>query len=68
VPASILDRYEPAAVILVAGAPPHMRPLQQQTWETFTRAYQAGRRAIIKYPSRTWPHSTPLLRTGRRSL
>jgi 3-oxoacyl-[acyl-carrier protein] reductase len=36
VPASILDRYEPAAVILVAGAPPHMRPLQQQTWETFS--------------------------------
>src|SRR5260370_18109477 len=36
VPASILDRYEPAAVILVAGAPPHMRPLQQQPWETFS--------------------------------
>src|SRR6266704_5128797 len=34
VAASLLDRYEPMAVILVAGASPHMRPLQQQTWET----------------------------------
>jgi hypothetical protein len=25
-----------AAVILVAGALPHMRPLQHQTWETFS--------------------------------
>ena len=36
VAASLLDRYEPEAVILVAGASPHMRPLQQQTWETFS--------------------------------
>ncbi len=31
---SLLGRYEPASVILAAGANPHMRPLQQQTWET----------------------------------
>jgi NAD(P)-dependent dehydrogenase (short-subunit alcohol dehydrogenase family) len=36
VAARLLDRYEPATVILVAGATPHMRPLQQQTWETFS--------------------------------
>ncbi|HEX6676615.1 MAG TPA: SDR family oxidoreductase [Actinomycetes bacterium] len=36
VAASLLDRYEPEVVILVAGATPHMRPLQQQTWETFS--------------------------------
>ena len=36
VAASLLDGYEPEAVILVAGASPHMRPLQQQTWETFS--------------------------------
>jgi 3-oxoacyl-[acyl-carrier protein] reductase len=35
VPARLLDRYEPEAVILVAGATQHMRPLQEQTWETF---------------------------------
>ena len=33
---SLLDRYEPETVVLVAGASPHMRPLQQQTWETFS--------------------------------
>ncbi len=33
---SLLDRYEPQAVVLVAGASPLMRPLQQQTWETFS--------------------------------
>jgi NAD(P)-dependent dehydrogenase (short-subunit alcohol dehydrogenase family) len=32
----LLDRYEPEVVILVAGASPLMRPLQQQTWETFS--------------------------------
>jgi 3-oxoacyl-[acyl-carrier protein] reductase len=36
VPARLLDRYDPEVVILVAGASPHMRPLQQQTWETFS--------------------------------
>jgi NAD(P)-dependent dehydrogenase (short-subunit alcohol dehydrogenase family) len=33
---SLLDRYEPEAVVLVAGKSPHMRPLQEQTWETFS--------------------------------
>jgi len=36
VPASLLDRYQPQAVILVAGATPHYRPLHQHTWETFS--------------------------------
>src|SRR5919198_6181114 len=40
VPASLLDRYEPDVVILVAGASPHMRPLQQHTWETFSVNWQ----------------------------
>jgi NAD(P)-dependent dehydrogenase (short-subunit alcohol dehydrogenase family) len=40
VPASLLDRYEPEAIVLVAGASPHMRPLQQQTWETFSVNWQ----------------------------
>jgi NAD(P)-dependent dehydrogenase (short-subunit alcohol dehydrogenase family) len=41
VAARLLDRYVPQAVILVAGASPHMRPLQQQTWETFSVNWQA---------------------------
>jgi NAD(P)-dependent dehydrogenase (short-subunit alcohol dehydrogenase family) len=32
----LIDRYEPATVVLVAGASPLMRPLQHQTWETFS--------------------------------
>jgi NAD(P)-dependent dehydrogenase (short-subunit alcohol dehydrogenase family) len=33
---ALLDRHEPAILILVAGASPLMRPLQHQTWETFS--------------------------------
>jgi NAD(P)-dependent dehydrogenase (short-subunit alcohol dehydrogenase family) len=33
---SLLDRYEPRAVILVAGATPLLRSLQHHTWETFS--------------------------------
>jgi NAD(P)-dependent dehydrogenase (short-subunit alcohol dehydrogenase family) len=33
---TLLDRYQPEAVVLVAGAAPLVRPLQQQTWETFS--------------------------------
>jgi NAD(P)-dependent dehydrogenase (short-subunit alcohol dehydrogenase family) len=36
VAARLLDLHDPEAVILVAGASPHMRPLQQQTWEMFS--------------------------------
>jgi NAD(P)-dependent dehydrogenase (short-subunit alcohol dehydrogenase family) len=32
----LLDRYQPQSLILVAGANPVMRPLQEQTWETFS--------------------------------
>jgi NAD(P)-dependent dehydrogenase (short-subunit alcohol dehydrogenase family) len=32
----VLDQYEPQVLILVAGANPEMRPLQDQTWETFS--------------------------------
>lgn len=37
---SLLDRHEPKTLILVAGATPLMRPLQQQTWETFSVNWQ----------------------------
>ncbi len=33
---SLLDCYEPETVVLVAGASPLMRPLQHQTWDTFS--------------------------------
>jgi len=33
---TLLDRHDPHAVILVAGATPLVRPLQHQTWETLS--------------------------------
>lgn len=36
VPGSLLDRFDPQVLILVAGANPLMRPLQHHTWETFS--------------------------------
>jgi len=37
---NVLDRYEPEVLVLVAGANPVMRPLQHQTWETFSLNWQ----------------------------
>jgi NAD(P)-dependent dehydrogenase (short-subunit alcohol dehydrogenase family) len=41
VPATLLERYAPGAVVLVAGARPTILPLQQQTWETFSVNWHA---------------------------
>ena len=49
VAASLLDRYQPEAVILVAGATPHMRPLQHQTWETFSVNWQTDVRIAFHW-------------------
>ena len=49
VAASLLDRYQPQTVILVAGAAPHMRPLQQQTWETFSVNWQTDVRIAFHW-------------------
>jgi 3-oxoacyl-[acyl-carrier protein] reductase len=48
-PARLLDGYEPQIVIIVAGATPHMRPLQQQTWETFSLAWQTDVRITFQW-------------------
>ena len=37
----LLGRYHPDALVLVAGASPVMRPLQHQTWETFSVNWHA---------------------------
>jgi NAD(P)-dependent dehydrogenase (short-subunit alcohol dehydrogenase family) len=49
VAASLLDRHEPETVILVAGASPHMRPLQQQTWETFSVNWETDVRVAFHW-------------------
>ena len=38
---SVLDRYQPEVLVLVAGANPVMRPLQHQTWETFSLNWES---------------------------
>jgi NAD(P)-dependent dehydrogenase (short-subunit alcohol dehydrogenase family) len=38
---SLLDQHEPRNLVLVAGANPVMRPLQHQTWETFSANWNA---------------------------
>jgi NAD(P)-dependent dehydrogenase (short-subunit alcohol dehydrogenase family) len=39
---SLLDRYDPVALVVVAGASPLMRPLQHQSWETFSVNWQTN--------------------------
>jgi 3-oxoacyl-[acyl-carrier protein] reductase len=48
-PASVYDRYEPETVVLVAGESPHMRPLQEQTWETFSVNWNADVRIAFHW-------------------
>lgn len=53
---TLLDRHEPRAVVVVAGASPLIRPLQHQTWEAFSVnwdtdvriAFQWVREALLK--------------------
>jgi NAD(P)-dependent dehydrogenase (short-subunit alcohol dehydrogenase family) len=46
---SLVDRYEPVVLILVAGASPLMRPLQHQSWETFSVNWQADVRIAFQW-------------------
>jgi hypothetical protein len=61
----LLDRYEPGAVILVAGASPHMRPLQHQTWETFSVNWQTDVRITF---TTVLPWFAPLTGVGRPAV
>lgn len=36
---TLIEQYRPDTLVLNAGAPPLMRPLQHQTWETFSQAW-----------------------------
>lgn len=46
---SLLDRYDPDTVVLVAGASPLMRPLQHQTWETFSANWHTDVRVAFNW-------------------
>jgi NAD(P)-dependent dehydrogenase (short-subunit alcohol dehydrogenase family) len=47
--ASLLERHEPQTVVLVAGASPHISPLQDQTWETFSLNWQTDVRIAFHW-------------------
>jgi NAD(P)-dependent dehydrogenase (short-subunit alcohol dehydrogenase family) len=49
VAAALLDRYDPDAVVVVAGASPHISPLQDQTWETFSINWHADVRIAFNW-------------------
>jgi NAD(P)-dependent dehydrogenase (short-subunit alcohol dehydrogenase family) len=46
---TVLDRYDPSALVLVAGARPLVRPLQHQTWETFSANWQTDVRMTFHW-------------------
>ena len=46
---SLLEKYEPEVVVLVAGATPHMEPLQHQTWETFSVNWESDVRMAFHW-------------------
>jgi short chain dehydrogenase len=46
---SLLDRYDPDALVLVAGARPLIRPLQHQTWETFSSNWNSDVRMAFHW-------------------
>lgn len=54
--ADLLDEAEPDLVVVAAGAPPHMAPLAEQSWETFSRtwevdvriSFEVGRAALAR--------------------
>jgi NAD(P)-dependent dehydrogenase (short-subunit alcohol dehydrogenase family) len=46
---SLIDRYEPEILVLVAGASPLMRPLQHHTWETFSACWDTDVRIAFHW-------------------
>jgi NAD(P)-dependent dehydrogenase (short-subunit alcohol dehydrogenase family) len=45
----LLDLYHPATLVLNAGASPLPRPLQQQTWETFSRNWEVDVQQVFNW-------------------
>ena len=47
--ARFLKRHEPSALVLVAGATPVLGPIQEQTWETFSVAWECDVRITFQW-------------------
>jgi NAD(P)-dependent dehydrogenase (short-subunit alcohol dehydrogenase family) len=46
---TLVQRYRPKTLVLNAGAPPLMRPIQDQTWETFSRNWNVDVRQAFHW-------------------
>ena len=46
---SLLEQYKPKTLVLNAGASPLMRPVQHQTWETFSRNWEVDTRQAFHW-------------------
>lgn len=46
---TLIEQYRPDTLVLNAGAPPLMRPLQHQTWETFSRNWDVDVRHVFHW-------------------
>jgi hypothetical protein len=56
----LLGKYSPDILALVAGAAPSLRPLQEHTWETFSRNWNTDPCSIRRRRSGSprEPHAT----------
>ncbi len=48
-PARLLDEYQPGLLVLNAGAVPLLRPLQQHSWESFSRPWETDVRQAFAW-------------------
>lgn len=46
---SLLDIYEPGAVVLVAGATPMLHPVHEHTWESFSASWETDVRVTFEW-------------------
>jgi len=46
---TLIERYRPATLVLNAGAAPLMRPIQHQTWESFSRNWDVDTRHVFHW-------------------
>jgi NAD(P)-dependent dehydrogenase (short-subunit alcohol dehydrogenase family) len=46
---TLIERYRPDTLVLNAGAGPLMRPIQHQTWETFSRNWDVDVRQVFHW-------------------
>jgi NAD(P)-dependent dehydrogenase (short-subunit alcohol dehydrogenase family) len=63
VPGRLIDRYRPRNLVLVAGASPLVRPIQRQTWETFSVNWETDVRMTFHWVREAL--LTPLAPGGR---